>query len=108
LTPRLSLWGKQYLGYGAVYRRAHERDQLVASMIKAGAPLCVPPDKADALPKPMHLACATRSVPKRRLAEGRFLARAKTRFIAGALKANPTAEVGRPATNQANCLAALG
>jgi trans-2,3-dihydro-3-hydroxyanthranilate isomerase len=70
------LWGKQYLGYGAVYRRAHERDQLVASMIKAGAPLCVPPDKADALPKPMHLACATRSVPKRRLAEGRFLARA--------------------------------
>jgi hypothetical protein len=48
----------------------------VASMIKAGAPLCVPPDKADALPKPMHLACATRSVPKRRLAEGRFLARA--------------------------------
>ena len=44
------------LGYGAVYRRAHERDQLVASMIKAGAPLCVPPDKADALPKPMHLA----------------------------------------------------
>ena len=44
------------LGYGAVYRRAHERDQLVASMIKAGAPLCVPPDKEDALPKPMHLA----------------------------------------------------
>jgi TolB-like protein/DNA-binding winged helix-turn-helix (wHTH) protein len=44
------------LGYGAVYRRAHERDQLVASMIKAGAPLCVPPDKADALPKLMHLA----------------------------------------------------
>jgi hypothetical protein len=44
------------LGYGAVYRRPHERDQLVASMIKAGAPLCVPPDKADALPKPMHLA----------------------------------------------------
>ena len=30
--------------------------QLLASMIKAGAPLCVPPDKADALPKPMHLA----------------------------------------------------
>ncbi len=28
----------------------------MASMIKAGAPLCVPPDKADALPKPMHLA----------------------------------------------------
>ena len=76
MTPRLSLWGKLYLGYGAVYRRAHERDQLVASMIRAGAPLCVPPDKADALPKPMHLACATRSVPKRRLAEGRFLARA--------------------------------
>ena len=48
----------------------------MASMIRAGAPLCVPPDKADALPKPMHLACATRSVPKRRLAEGRFLARA--------------------------------
>jgi len=44
------------LGYGAVYRRAHERDQLVASMIKASAPLCVPPDKADALPKPIHLA----------------------------------------------------
>ena len=44
------------LGYGAVYRRARERDQLVASMIKAGGPLCVPPDKADALPKPIHLA----------------------------------------------------
>jgi hypothetical protein len=56
LTPRLGLWSKQYLGYGAVYPRAHERDQLLASMIKAGAPLCVPPEKADALPKPMHLA----------------------------------------------------
>ena len=42
------------MGYGAVYRRAHERDQLLASMIKPGAPLCVPPNKADA--KPMHLA----------------------------------------------------
>jgi hypothetical protein len=97
------------LGYGAVYRRAHERDQLLASMIKAGAPLCVPPDKADARCRSRCIwPCATRSVLKRRLAEGRFLARAKTRFIAGALKANPTAEVGRPATNQANCLAALG
>ena len=28
----------------------------MASTIKVGAPLCVPPDKADALPKPMHLA----------------------------------------------------
>ena len=44
------------MGYGAVYWRAHERDQLLASMISAGAPLCTPPDKADALPKPVHLA----------------------------------------------------
>jgi hypothetical protein len=44
------------MGYGAIYRRARERDQLVASMVKAGAPLCVPPDKADALEKAMHLA----------------------------------------------------
>jgi hypothetical protein len=44
------------MGYGALYRRARERDQVVASMVKAGAPLCVPADKADALPKPMHLA----------------------------------------------------
>ena len=44
------------LGYATTYRRARDRDQLVTSMIKAGAPLCVLPDKADALPKPMHLA----------------------------------------------------
>ncbi len=44
------------MGYGALYRRARERDQLVASMVKAGAPLCVLPDKADALEKAMHLA----------------------------------------------------
>jgi TolB-like protein/DNA-binding winged helix-turn-helix (wHTH) protein len=44
------------LGYGAVYRRARDTDQLVASMVKAGAPLCVSPDKAAALPKPVHLA----------------------------------------------------
>jgi TolB-like protein/DNA-binding winged helix-turn-helix (wHTH) protein len=51
--PGVTLEG---LGYGAVYRRAQERDQIVASMVKAGAPLSVPTDKADALPKPMHLA----------------------------------------------------
>jgi TolB-like protein/DNA-binding winged helix-turn-helix (wHTH) protein len=44
------------LGYGAVLRGARERDQLVASLVKVGAPLCVPTEKADALPKPMHLA----------------------------------------------------
>ncbi len=44
------------LGYATTFRRAEDRDKLVASTIKAGAPLCVPADRASKLPPPMHLA----------------------------------------------------
>jgi tetratricopeptide (TPR) repeat protein len=44
------------LGYATTFRRAEDRDKLVASMVKAGAPLCVPADRAAKLPAPMHLA----------------------------------------------------
>jgi hypothetical protein len=44
------------LGFGASFIRPRELDKLVETMVNAGAPLCVPPDKADALPRPKHLA----------------------------------------------------
>lgn len=44
------------LGYAAAYQRAVDRDKIVASLVKAGAPLCLARDKAGALPPPMHLA----------------------------------------------------
>jgi len=44
------------LGYGAAYRRAQDRDKVVASLAKAGVPLCVPRERVGALPPPMHLA----------------------------------------------------
>jgi tetratricopeptide (TPR) repeat protein len=44
------------LGYATTWRRPEDRDKLVASMVKAGGPVCVPPDRVGALPQPMHLA----------------------------------------------------
>ena len=44
------------LGYTTAYRRAGDGDKIVASLVKAGAPLCVPSDRAAKLPQPMHLA----------------------------------------------------
>jgi TolB-like protein len=44
------------LGYTTTYRRAGDGDKIVASLVKAGAPLCLPPDRAAKLPPPMHLA----------------------------------------------------
>ena len=44
------------LGYATAYRRSGDRDKIVASLVKAGAPLCLPPDRAAKLPPPMHLA----------------------------------------------------
>jgi hypothetical protein len=44
------------LGYAAAYRRAEDKDRIVAALVKAGAPLCLPSDKAAKLPSPMHLA----------------------------------------------------
>ncbi len=43
------------MGFIALFVRAQERDKLVAALRKAGAPLCVPADKAADLPKAMHL-----------------------------------------------------
>jgi tetratricopeptide (TPR) repeat protein len=43
------------IGYGGGYHRAREREQIVASMVKAGVPLCLTPDKANATPKRWHL-----------------------------------------------------
>jgi hypothetical protein len=44
------------LGYATTFRRPEDTDKLVASLVKAGAPLCVPRDRVGALPQPMHLA----------------------------------------------------
>jgi TolB-like protein/DNA-binding winged helix-turn-helix (wHTH) protein len=44
------------LGYATTFRRPEDRDKLVASMVKAGGPVCAPPDRVGALPQPMHLA----------------------------------------------------
>jgi tetratricopeptide (TPR) repeat protein len=44
------------LGYATAYRRATDRDKIVSSLVKAGAPLCVPSDRSAKLPPPMHLA----------------------------------------------------
>jgi len=44
------------MGFGATFRAASDVDRLAASLIKAGAPLCVPSEKADGLEKPKHLA----------------------------------------------------
>jgi TolB-like protein/DNA-binding winged helix-turn-helix (wHTH) protein len=44
------------LGYAAAYRRPEDRDKIVEGLVKAGAPLCLPPDRAAKLPPPMHLA----------------------------------------------------
>ena len=51
--PGLSLEG---LGYAGVFIRPQELDRLVATMSKAGVPICVSPDKANELPKPLHIA----------------------------------------------------
>ena len=44
------------IGFGAFFARRQEADQFLASLRKAGAPICVPADKIAALPKPMHIA----------------------------------------------------
>ena len=41
--------------YTAPYSRQQEADQLVASLQKAGAPMCVPGEKITDFPKLQHL-----------------------------------------------------
>jgi hypothetical protein len=44
-----------FLSFYTVYSRQQEADQLVASLQKAGAPMCVPGEKLADFPKLQHL-----------------------------------------------------
>jgi hypothetical protein len=44
-----------FLSFYAVYSRQQESDQLVASLQKAGAPMCIPGEKLADFPKLQHL-----------------------------------------------------
>ena len=46
---------EEYMSDYIVYSRQQEADQLVASLHKAGAPMCVPAEKLADLPKLQHL-----------------------------------------------------
>ena len=46
---------EEYMSDYAAYSRQQEADQLVASLRKAGAPMCVPGDKLANFPKLQHL-----------------------------------------------------
>ena len=43
------------LGLAAIFARTQELDQIVASLGKAGAPICISPDQINGLQKSLHL-----------------------------------------------------
>ena len=53
ISPGLPV--EAYMSFYIAYSRQQEADQLVASLRKAGAPMCVPGEKLADFPKLQHL-----------------------------------------------------